>query len=99
MLCGTHDYATNHLLAISTLQNKTNTCTNSVYLDETTRNEPSHQDLLCFPFRMIYLLFIYLFRTDDPSMHPFKIQIQEWNSPFQKLREERVKQETLIVHI
>ena len=38
------------LLTLSFVQTNTDTFANSVYQDETARNEPSHLDLHCLPF-------------------------------------------------
>ena len=68
---------------LSALQTKTNTCGNSVDPDDTARNEPSHQDLHCLPSLFAILLFFRL----NPLFVSVDVQIQEWKSPFQKLRD------------
>ena len=44
---------------------KNDTCTNSLYPDETPHNEPSHQDLLCLPFW-------FWTETESPFLHQWK---------------------------
>ena len=47
-----HDISLNNFqaLTLSTLQTQINTCENSVNIDDTVRNEPSHLDLHCLLF-------------------------------------------------
>ena len=43
-------FACANYLTLSALQNKLDTCANSVHRDEADHNEPSLQDLHCLPF-------------------------------------------------
>ena len=52
---------------LSVRQTKTDTCANSVDLDETARNEPSHLDLLCLPFLFEFRLKPYFHQWICPN--------------------------------
>ena len=60
-------------MTLSAQQTKTDTCTNSVDLDETAQNEPSHQDLHCLPFCFFYFR-LYL----NPCLH-------QWTCPTSRM--------------
>ena len=69
------------------------TFANSVDPDEMARNEPPHQNPNCWHF-VIEIWLKPLFVTVDMYSYEFidwRVQIQRWESPFQKLKVERVK--------
>ena len=62
---------------------------NSVYPDETTRNEQTYQDIHYLPFCSWIL-------TDTPTFNRGFVQIQRQKSPLRKLRDEQVNLTVLV---
>ena len=77
-----------YFIALSSLQTHTDT----LQRVQIQSKELSHLDIYCLPF-------CYWFLTETPICTNGCIQIQRWKSPFQKLRDERMKLQLVCIII